>query len=180
VTRTLLLACLVSAGVAASAAAPERAWACSCAGESPAALLARADGAFVGTFLDSRPLGPRGPLRSSADPAVYRFRVARALKGTLPPVIEVVSAESGASCGLEVVEGREIGLTVNRDGGTWRSSLCQQAEPAALAAVAPGGRIAASREEVARGFGRGTALAACTLLAVAAALLLIRRRYRPD
>ena len=59
--RALLLVVGVAAGLAATASAPERAWACSCAGEPPEALLARSEAAFVGTFLEKRLLGGTVP-----------------------------------------------------------------------------------------------------------------------
>ncbi len=112
------------------AARVEPAAACSCAGIDPRAALARADAAFVGVLVDKRLKSP--PLRSTADAAVYTFRVETAIKGRLPARIEVESAESGASCGLEAEPGVPIGLFLDRRGGVWRSSLCLQISPAEL------------------------------------------------
>lgn len=171
--RALLLAACVAAGLAASASAPEPAGACSCVPPDPEALLAQADGAFTGRLLGRDLRGDRE--------AVHRFAVERALKGTLPPTVDVWSSADGASCGLELGEGQRIGLVLSREGGRWRSGLCHQVDAAALAAAAtPGSGRIASGEDAARGFGRVTALAAAALGAAAAGLFLIRRRYRPD
>jgi hypothetical protein len=97
------------------------------------ALLAQSDGAFVGTLVSRRPASPRGagPI-SSADPDIFTFQVDEMLKGELGREVEVWSAMSGASCGLEVRIGQEIGLFLSRDGDRWRSVLCWQVSPAAL------------------------------------------------
>jgi hypothetical protein len=107
----------------------EPAAACSCAIGDPRTMLAAAGGAFVGTFLEKRE-PPR--IVTSADDAVYVFRVEQVVKGSLGPTVEVVSATSGDSCGLEVSPGDRIGLFLARDGSAWRSNLCQQIEPARL------------------------------------------------
>jgi hypothetical protein len=96
-------------------------------------MLAAADGAFVGTFVEKRE--PDNPQSSLAD-AVYVFRVDQVVKGSLPARIEVVSATSGASCGLEVSPGDRIGLFLSRDGPSWRSHLCAQIDPQRLLAAA--------------------------------------------
>jgi hypothetical protein len=113
----------------------EPAAACSCAIGDPRAMLAGSDAAFVGTFVEKHE-----PARivTSADDAVYVFRVERVVKGSLGDTVEVVSPTSGASCGLEVSPGDRIGLFLTREAGVWRSVLCLQIEPERLlAAVRP-------------------------------------------
>ena len=120
------IAVAVVAALAAAGWTAQDAAACSCVQwGNPRTELARADGAFVGVFLRRRPLRP-GPLRSSADPYVYVFRVERRLKGRLGRDVEVISPESGASCGLEVRPRQRVGLLLRRENRRWHSSLCQQ------------------------------------------------------
>lgn len=128
------LALLTAVAVlSALAASVEPARACSCALGDPRAALGRADGALIGTFVEK--LVPGRPT-SSAAPAVYVFRVLEAVKGRFGRTVEVISALSGASCGLEVRRGQMVGLLLDRRGGRWESSLCQQVEPARLRAAA--------------------------------------------
>src|SRR5687768_8217412 len=103
----------VALGLAALAYGVEPAAACSCALGDARTRLARADAAFVGTFVEKR---EPAQIQSSADDAVYVFRVERTVKGSLPTTLEVVSPVSGASCGLEVSPGDRIGLLLRRDG----------------------------------------------------------------
>jgi hypothetical protein len=97
-------------------------------------MLARADGAFVGRLVEKRET--QRPVRSSAADAVYVFRLVDAVKGRFGARIEVRSATSGASCGLDVRRGQTIGLFLQREEGRWRSSLCSQVDPARLRAAA--------------------------------------------
>ena len=68
--------------------------ACSCVLLDPRSALKAADAAFVGTLIEKRE-PPNA--ESSADDAVYVFRVERVVKGELPETLEVLSATSGAS-----------------------------------------------------------------------------------
>jgi hypothetical protein len=110
--------------------------ACSCALGDPRDSFARADGAFVGTFLESHlaePPQPGEPHSSAAD-TIYSFRLDEEYKGELGEpgdIVEVHSAFSGASCGLEVQPGEAYGLFLDmreRD-AAWSSSLCSQVSP---------------------------------------------------
>jgi hypothetical protein len=89
----------------------EPAAACSCAVGDPRTMLAEADAAFVGTFV-----AKHGPLRiqSSADDAVYVFRIEQVVKGSLGATVDVVSATDGASCGLEVPRWRTVVAAARR------------------------------------------------------------------
>jgi hypothetical protein len=103
------------------AALPADALACSCLPWGNAKEeLAKAKGAFVGVYLG------RKALPGSPGAAIYRFRVERRLKGTFGKNIEVVSANNGAACGLEVQKGHRYGLLLRRERGRWHSSLCEQ------------------------------------------------------
>jgi hypothetical protein len=114
---------------AALAARVEPARACSCVFGDPRAALERADGAFVGTLLERR--GPADP-RSSIEPVTLVFRVERAVKGKLGARVEVQTAASGASCGIELEVGQRTGLFVERQGSRWLGTLCGQLAPARL------------------------------------------------
>jgi hypothetical protein len=174
-TALRALLALVVCCTAALAARVDPASACSCALGDPRAMLAQADGAFVGRFVGKRV--PRRPVRSSAAGAVYVFRLVDAVKGRFGRRVAVHSATSGAACGLEVRRGQTIGLFLLRAHGRWESSLCQQVDPARLraaarplprpngrgpAAVLVGGRFGSARSLAldARGrtlaYGRGT------------------------
>ena len=130
--RALVVPALLAA--AALAATVDDASACSCVQGDPRTLLRQADAAFVGRLVEKRE--SRRPLRSSADPATYVFRVDRVVKGRLGGTVEVLAATSGASCGIEAERGKPVGLFLDRANGEWRSSLCQQIEPARLRAAA--------------------------------------------
>jgi hypothetical protein len=98
-----LVACLVVTMVVpvvsvAVEAAPAQA--CSCVGLSDAEAFASADAVFVGRLIGYE--APRAPTTSSLDPAVWTFKVREVYKGKVSRKQEVVSAVSGASCGLEI------------------------------------------------------------------------------
>ena len=118
-----LLACLV-ASVAVVAMTAEPALACSCAVPNPRALLAHADGAFVGRLVSSRDAGSGRRLLT--------FRVERRLKGAIGTRIVVETASNSAACGVSTSVGRRIGLFLDRSAGRWRSTLCWQVDPAVL------------------------------------------------
>ena len=73
---------------------------------------------------------PPAAVQSSADPVTLVFRVEQVYKGDIENRVAVVTARDGASCGLEVGVGQRVGLLLDRDGGTWRSGLCSQVDPA--------------------------------------------------
>ena len=111
------------------AARVEPASACSCALGDPRSALARADAAFVGVLVERR---EPPVLRSSADTVTLVFRVEESVKGRLGERVEVETAASGASCGIEAGVGDRIGLFLERAGGRWRSNLCAQVAPRTL------------------------------------------------
>jgi hypothetical protein len=61
--------------------------------------------------------------------ARYLLRVEQAYKGDISNRVEVVTAASGAACGLEAAVGDRLGLLLERVDGDWRSGLCSQVEP---------------------------------------------------
>ena len=139
---TLGLAAALAAIAALAGPRVELATACSCAVVDPARDLARYDAAFVGSVVGFRRADPTKPPYSSADPVFWTFTVDRAVKGALPRRLDVRTAASGASCGLELDQGDRIGLLLERRGGAYVSGLCSQVDPDQLARYAvPGARI---------------------------------------
>ena len=131
--RAVRVACLVGALLLFPL---QSAKACSCALGDPRDAFERADGAFVGTFLESHlaePPDPDGEFSSGAD-TVYSFRLDEEYKGELGDpgdVVEVHAPFSGASCGIEAEPGEAYGLflEVRERDGAWTSSLCSQVSP---------------------------------------------------
>lgn len=105
--------------------------ACSCVNGDPRDMFQDADGAFVGTFLESHPVEPN-PTNSGAD-TVYTFTLDEEYKGELGEpgdLVEVHAPLSGASCGIEAEQGEAYGLFLYlREDGAWSSSLCSQVSP---------------------------------------------------
>lgn len=73
--------------------------ACSCVSSTDLRAFASADAVFVGRLIGYE--APPRPI-SSLDPAIWTFRVRAVYKGEVSRKQEVVSAVSGASCGLEI------------------------------------------------------------------------------
>lgn len=119
-------ACLAVA-LAVLAATAEPARACSCALPDARAMLPRADGAIVARLVARRVEGGR---------ATHVFRVLESVKGRFGGTLNVVSAASGAACGLELRVGQTTGLFLQRRGGRWESSLCYQVDADRLRAAA--------------------------------------------
>lgn len=93
----LLLSALLGALVVVGAGPAQ---ACECVGDTTAGFIERADAVFTGRLISREE--PGGPVRSSADPALHVFAVDAVAKGAVSERQEVLSALSGASCGLEV------------------------------------------------------------------------------
>ncbi|HET7082642.1 MAG TPA: hypothetical protein VFJ00_02900 [Candidatus Limnocylindria bacterium] len=96
--RLLSVAFLLGLAMLAAPLAQVRA--CSCPQMDRAAALGSADVAFVGVVasIDDPSVGP---MVSSGDPLRYSFAVEKAIKGELSDTVGVLSARSGASCGME-------------------------------------------------------------------------------
>ena len=102
--------------------------ACSCASGDAREMLADADAAFIGDHVGSRPGEP--PSGSSDDDTIYTFDVAEEFKVDLPDPLDVHSAASGVSCGLEATPGKTYAYFLYLDDNdAWRSSLCLQVDP---------------------------------------------------
>jgi hypothetical protein len=102
--------------------------ACSCAGmPSVAASFASADAVFTGRLVSREVHHPDWPMISSGDPAVHVFAVDEVFKGVVHEEQGVVSADSGASCGLELSgEGPFVVYATASDGG-YTAGLCDGA-----------------------------------------------------
>lgn len=171
VDARLLVPALVSLGVLLPLqAAP--ALACSCAWPSShAESLARADVVVSGDVVERRE-PPRRPVMSSGDRATYVLQVRRVHAGQAREVLEVQTASSGASCGLELPASGPVLLYAQRDdAGVLTASLCggsRTATDAQAVAVAGEGRSPAAAPAPARPSGdtSGTAVLAVAALLV--------------
>jgi hypothetical protein len=128
--RALLVVPLFLALVLVGPAAP--AHACSCAMLSSAQKVENADVVVRGTItgLDD----PGG--HDSAHLVTYEEAVAEVYRGPATATTFVRSAADGASCGIEVQEGREYLLFARRVGGELRAGLCDGTTPASAELVA--------------------------------------------
>jgi hypothetical protein len=104
--------------------------ACSCAAATDAEAFERSDAVFVGEVIDYEP-PPAGDVVSSTDPATWTFGVSEVFKGEVTAVQQVVSAWSGASCGLEIDRHGEFLVFATREGfgvevgeGQYHAGLC--------------------------------------------------------
>jgi hypothetical protein len=111
VRKALVLVLLVVLVVGPGAG---RAEACSCAAGDDRWAFDRSDAVFAGDLLGT---DLEGPLRSSADPEVFRFEVTAVYKGEVAREQEIVTEESGASCGLEAEVGGTYLVFASRRGG---------------------------------------------------------------
>lgn len=129
------------------------AMACSCAAApSDQALVARSDVVFTGTLVERHEPTVFPGLSSSSDPAVLVFAVDTVHKGSVAERQGVETARSGASCGLELTQGREVLLLADRVDGHLVASLCGGSreltagkQPLGAGATPPGVRGAARR-----------------------------------
>lgn len=116
--RLLLASAVLGAGILAVPAAPT-ACACSCAPLTTAEAVQRAD-LVVHVTIDTVPAS-----NTSAAEVTYTGRVVSTYKGDAGSHINVVSAASGASCGLERIEkGKDYLLYARGDSSRWTASLC--------------------------------------------------------
>ena len=129
--RSLLLCALLAATFMVGTGP---AWACSCVPPNARQLLAEMDGAFVGELVARK--DPTGFPMGGSDTSVFTFRVTESFKGNLGELVDVESSSYGASCGLEVTEGEQIGLFLEKEPERWTSLLCLQVEPQDLRAAA--------------------------------------------
>jgi len=106
------------------AAPTARVFACSCIEMTPAIALANADVAFVGVVAAINDPGS-GPLIGSADPLRYTFALEQTLKGAPKLSLDVLSARSGASCGMEFAAAQRWRIYAYADeAGQLQTGLC--------------------------------------------------------
>jgi hypothetical protein len=134
--RTLRLALaglLAALGLVTLAAAPSHA--CSCVTGTPAQHLRWTDSVFTGTLTDIAP-PPQRHVMSSTDPNTYTFDVDQSFEGDHGPRVQVKSAMSGASCGLQwmQVDVRYLVYATSKDGELW-ASLCGGTAPVKQAPI---------------------------------------------
>lgn len=103
------------------------AYACSCASFTDKQYFERADLVFTGTLVD-REEPPSGGTVSSADPVTLTFEVERVYKGSAVRDLDLTTARSSASCGLEL-EGRGPFLVFATDRGGLTAGLCDGSRP---------------------------------------------------
>lgn len=106
------------------------AYGCSCIEPDAEQLFNDSDGAFVGRLVEAPSFS--GGFVSSADLAPYVFEVEAAYKGEITNPMTVMSAISGASCGLEMPEGASASVFVWSEGEAWHGGLCSTMGPEAL------------------------------------------------
>jgi hypothetical protein len=126
--RLLLAGVLGALSLVVLTATPS--FACSCAAASTAEYVDGAAAVFTGTVTAKEP-PPERPVMSSMDPVTYTFDVERSFKGDVASPTEVLSAMSGASCGLEGVRAGQryvVFATESRRGDLW-ASLCGGTAP---------------------------------------------------
>jgi hypothetical protein len=114
-------------GVVVLPAAP--AAACDCVGDATAGSFARADLVFTGTLVSREVSHPHSPVLSSTDPTLHVFAVDSVFKGSAAQRQGVVSADSGASCGLELSGDGPFVVFANREGAQYTASLCGGSAP---------------------------------------------------
>lgn len=121
-TRLLGWLVVVLAGAAAGlvgVGAP--ACACSCVPMTEDEAYNRADAVFAATLVNR---DEPGKLFSSADPVELMFAVDAVYKGDVGAAQRVVTAQSSASCGLEVEVGKRYLVHADSTGGQLEASLC--------------------------------------------------------
>ncbi|QIX25255.1 hypothetical protein ncot_00625 [Nocardioides sp. JQ2195] len=129
-TARLLLRLLVVFGLAATClvlfGAPAQA--CSCAVVGTDRLVGSADQVFSGTVVDSTRTG-----RGNVGEITYDVEVDRAFKGDVADTVQVATAASSATCGLEGIPDGDhylfFGLTDATREGVVKASLCGGSAP---------------------------------------------------
>jgi hypothetical protein len=128
-----LIALLLGLSLVVQGALPARA--CSCMAPDPYGGLEEADGAFVGTLIET----DRGqPVADTGTLIDYVFDVETVLKGDIGDTITVKSAADGAACGFEMPLGERAGILLHRVDGQWEGNLCWTLDADTLLAVADG------------------------------------------
>ncbi len=137
----VVLVLVVAATAMVATAAP--AAACSCAAGPDSDVrgrLAKADAAFVGTFIMRNDPLANQPGATGARVVINQFEVEAALKGEIGETVDVVTAADEGSCGIAPRPGERVGLLLTNSPGGFRSDLCSRVDPDALVS-AGGGRL---------------------------------------
>ena len=129
--RIVLVLAVLVAGLLPLGASP--AFACSCAWSEVQQYVENADHVVVGRLQDQQyGRSEAGEPIYSSEAAYYTVEGDEVLKGDgVAPTFEVVSAASGAACGLErMVVGRRYVFFMQRDDDVLTASLCGGTGPA--------------------------------------------------
>lgn len=137
----VVLVLMVTATVTVAAAPPAAACSCSAgSGSDVRGRLAKADAAFVGTFIMRNDPLANEQGATGARIVINQFDVETAPKGQLGETVEVISAADERSCGIPARQGERMGLLLTAGPGGFRSDLCSRVDADALEA-AGGGRL---------------------------------------
>jgi hypothetical protein len=94
--------------------------ACSCAGFTDQMSFERADVVFVG---EVQGVDRTGVIASSSDPAVWTFSVDEVFKGDAAATQGLVTATSGASCGLELPTSETVVVFARHEPGNFEPAV---------------------------------------------------------
>ena len=129
---SFLLTVTTAIFLCATAIAPDRAYACSCAVEAGVTKQERSEKALVQAtaVFAGEVTGIEGPppssVVSSADPVTVTFDVSKAWKGAGSGTREITTPMSGASCGYEFQSGEEYLVYAPKNMEVW---LCGETKP---------------------------------------------------
>ena len=84
---------------------------------------------FEGVAGSHRDPNAGAPVIGSGDRIFWTFAVERQLKGDVPPVVEVATSRSGASCGVSFQEGVRYRVFARYDGTTLITGLGSGTRP---------------------------------------------------
>ncbi len=167
----------------------EGAWACSCGPTTDAEALGRNGAVFLGELV-----GRKEPtvVLSSADDVRLVFAVERVFKGEVHATQSVVTAQDGASCGLEItgpgphlIFGRPRGTSTEIDAGLCDGSRAVAAEPvpeafgAGTAPIVGSSEIGHDRSGLLIVSAAGGVLIGLLAAVIAVSLWIFRRIRRP-
>jgi hypothetical protein len=172
-----------------------RAEACSCASVADEEAFANADAGFTGTLVEV--ITP-GDAHSSADPERFVFEVDEVFKGDVAERQSVVTAQEGASCGLEIAgpgpfvvfaRTESGGITQGAVEGELYSNLCSGTRPRADGELPIGWAVAVEPSAGSSPIGGdedgpplgliGLGVAGVAVVAVTVTGVAARRRTRP-
>jgi hypothetical protein len=125
-----MMAILLAAAVLLVGPSAGPAQACSCVARTDQEAFTAADAVFRGQVTGYQP-PPVQPIMSSLDPATWTFAVSEVFKGDVAPSQSVISAVSGASCGVGfppqgefLVFATRRGLDGQAHGDSYYADLC--------------------------------------------------------